>query len=122
MSYNITMFKLKSIDLVIPKGFDMHKISEESDEINISSDGIFKYRDGWEGLSFSGKVDEKGNLVVESMDCFGEGSGYYYEDVLKPLLEKCKGSIHCVAIWEGGDSIYSLVAVKGKLTEKEVDL
>ena len=123
MSYNIDTFKLKSLKLVLPRGFSFAEFSDKfAREAMMIRGDAWTFNDNGEGLSMSGHLDKEYNLVVDKIDCFGEFSGSDYARLLKPLLEKFKGSIDASLVWEGGDKIERLVAKNGKITEKEIEI
>ncbi len=123
MSYNIDTFKLKSIALMLPKDFDLSKYGDGwDDKIVLESPSKWSLNDNGEGLEMHGHFAEDGSLVVDELSCSGEWSGHTYEDVLKPMLEEFKGSIDAAMVWEGGDTINRLKAVKGKITEADIEL
>lgn len=128
MSYNIDTFKLKKIKLTLPKGFSMVEFEKEQrktnycDEIVVLSSGSWGFNTDHEGLSIAGHCDESGNLIVDMIECAGDFSGGDYTDLLIPLVKKFNGEIHCVTIWEGGDSIKDLKIKNGKVAEKNVEL
>ena len=61
-------------------------------------------------------------LEVDEISVHGDGSGYLLWKVIKPALEKSKGRLVAVRIWEGGDSVDRLVVVDGDVNEEDVDL
>lgn len=124
MSYNIDSWKTKKIEnLTIPIN-DLLEI--------ITSNGI-THRTVLKGLEVKSVIFELGeddgmtvipkdNLaIITEINLYGVRSGGDYE-VLKELLEKSKGELEAVAVWEGGDSIVRLCCIDGNVTEVDVDL
>lgn len=63
-----------------------------------------------------------GILTVTEFDMTGEGSGTFWEWILKPALEESTGILEAVRVWEGGDYIDRLAVSNGKIKEKKIDL
>lgn len=61
-------------------------------------------------------------LAVDGISVEGDGSGHFLWKILKPALEKSKGRLVAVRIWEGGDSVDRLTVVDGDVNEESVDL
>jgi hypothetical protein len=125
MSYNIDNWKTKKLDnLVIPlkalykhKRKDLHPeqpviTNEETNEVTIEC--------GCE-QEIKGTITE-GLLTVTEFDMTGEGSGTFYEYILKPALEESTGVLEAVLIWEGGDTIQRLVVKNGEILETNIEL
>ncbi len=129
MSYNISTFKLKNINITLPKSFSMEQFYEKTHKkkldwltpIEFHSDGTWNYGEEYQGFSMEGLVTDKG-LEVTHITCSGDGSGHDYSDILLPLFEKYKGDLECVQIWEGGDSIQRTTITNGIVKEEEIDL
>jgi hypothetical protein len=130
MSYNIDTWKTKKIkNLVIPlaalkvslglarRGFEPDILEHiENDNINVTIS--FNEAPGING------VRQPGNdiIVVKSINLYGEASGTAYHYVLLPALKQSQGFMEAVLIWEGGDSITSLLVKDGLVTEREIEL
>ena len=59
---------------------------------------------------------------MTGFDMSGEGSGTFYNWILKPALKQSEGILEAVLIWEGGDSIQWLTVKAGKVTERDIEL
>jgi hypothetical protein len=126
MSYNIDTFRLKKIDLTLPKDFDMEEFMKEQRcgweaPIEVASNLTdWEFNWGSEGLEIKGVITPEGFKVTE-VRCSGEGSGHDM-DILEALLVKFKGSLVASRVWEGGDSIDKITVTKGKIKVEEIDL
>ena len=126
MSYNIDTFKLKKLHLILPNDFSIQSFEKEHRKLGFCdrfevNGSEWTFNDDGEGLSMSGDIAKSGEFIVRLLDCSGEFSGIDYETLLKPLV-KLYGAIHCVTVWEGGDSICDLKINEGKAVEKEIEL
>ena len=124
MSYNIDTFKLKKVRLILPIDIKFNKYAEWLDRegavANLAK-GTWSVNDNGEGFEMHGKVTKKG-LEVTKVECWGEGSGGCYHEILLPLFEDYKGDLEAICIWEGGDSISQLSIKNGVVTERDIDL
>ena len=132
MSYNITSFKLKNLALALPLTFDFQAWLASQPE----SAGVRWCRDDGEGIQanlarntwtlplsgheLAGNI-EGDKLVVTGLECYGEGSGHIYSDVVLPLFEDFKGSLQAIVVWEGGDTVNRLTIEDGNAKEEEID-
>lgn len=123
MSYNIDHCKTRSINgLVIPV---TALYTDASKRFGIGQPAIVDMAemnvriDIAEGC-IEGRLKD-GNLHVSLISIFGDGSGYAYEDVLKPALKQSKGEWRARFVWEGGDSINTLSVKDGEITEETED-
>lgn len=125
MSYNIDTFETKYVGMTLPLSLNMEEEFPDAYCSDIEVDlekKTWSYNEDGEGFQMGGSVDLKFGLILERVKCYGEGSGHDYEDVLKPLFEKYKGSMAAISIWEGGDSILKTIIDSGKITEENVEL
>jgi hypothetical protein len=123
MSYNVTSFRLKSVSLTLPRDFSIKSFSRRAWH-EIAVDVVVNewgYNEGGEGFQMGGDVTNDG-LVVTSLDCYSEGSGTDYHELLIPLFKEFKGDLEATVIWEGGDTIERLSIVGGEATETEIDI
>lgn len=127
MSWQADHFKVKSVGLVLPKGFKIEEfIKRETGHdygmrIVVESDLVhWSFNEGREGLSPEGVVTDRG-LEVTKLECSGEGSGHDYDDILKPLFEKFKGSLEATIIWDSGEAMKVKIE-NGEVTETKADL
>ena len=126
MSYNVDNFKVKTIEnLVIPisafyafpkqgryEMFGQPRILDiVTNEVVIEGD--------CEVAEVKGILKD-GNLYVSGISCYGEGSGHFYEEGLKPLLEASTGVLKATVAWEDGDSVNKLTVTDGVFKEKSV--
>ena len=122
MSYNITNFRLKRLEnLSIPlSSFNLSERKDWHPKIEYISESELLITGGC-GQEIKGtKVGD--SIVVEELDLCGEGSGYYMYYVLNECFKRSIGVLEATLIWEGGDSITSLLVENGKVIEKEIDL
>ena len=123
MSYNIDTWKLKKVDLILPKGFNMETFSERAfGQIEVNSN-LEDWEYNWddEGLGIKGKITNKG-LEVTDIQCRGEGSGNDYYDLLVPLVQKFNGYVEAGTVWEGGDTIAKITIDKAGEHSEEVEI
>lgn len=66
-----------------------------------------------------GKLHED-KLIITAIQCYGEGSGTCFVNELTPLLEKTKGDITFVGVWENGDSVVEYRYNDGVCTEHTI--
>jgi len=136
MSYNVTTWKTKKLrNLTIP----VNALFAVPDwQLNQSVDdglgGTFAQR--WGKSYIKGALvgepvtqrngflppDSTQMLAVDEISASGDGSGSLLWKVINPALEKGKGRLVAVRIWEGGDSVDRLVVVDGDVNEQDVDL
>lgn len=130
MSYNITDFRLKEVNLVLPKGFDIQKFSKDATKYENEARGkidvatnlkSWNYNENGEGLEMEGIITKE-SFEVKHLSCRGEFSGNDYEELLKPLFEKFKGDLKASIVWEGGDSITRVTIKKGIVKEREIEI
>ena len=122
MSYNIDTWKTKKLKgLKIP----LKALSEVPDmEIKLGYSELGVRLEAYgptECFSLEGIV--KDELVeITKIENYGEGSGNFYYDSLLDLLEKTKGELEVVMVWEGGDSISRLKVKDGVIEEAQIEL
>lgn len=127
MSYNISNFILKKVNLTLPVGFNFKDWAEDRgldpwNEMVVSGDmKTWEINEGGEGFSLSGIMEPEG-FIVESIDCSGEGSGSDYRDYLLPLFAEYGGDLEASVVWECGDSIEKIKIRNGKVSTEKVDL
>ena len=123
MSYNISRFKLKSVSLTLPKGFNMRDFSRKAwREIQVATDlQTWDYNWGNEGFQMKGRVTDAG-FEVTDLRCSSEGSGNDYYYLLVPLFEKFEGNLEASLVWEGGDSITKNTIKKGVAAEEPIEI
>ena len=61
-------------------------------------------------------------LLVKEMNIAGEGSNFFFHEVLKPALKLSTGTLIATLIWEGGDSISRIIVNDGEIKEEQIDL
>ncbi len=61
-------------------------------------------------------------IYVTEIQCYGEGSGSTYRDVLLPALKEGKGTLIVSCVWEGGDSLSRLIVRDGVVTEEDIEI
>lgn len=134
MPYNISTCKVKELNNFI---LDVGLIRAEHSMCFGDDAGLEIYQGVWDGryripsdlvtICFFDGPELRGvctgdKLMVVELDLYGEWSGTFYEEILKPVFEKSVGRLEAVLIWEGGDQIQRVKVVDGVLTEEEVDL
>lgn len=139
MSYNITAMKVHSLHLELPLTFDFRQWVEglpfytedglenvgkrwilADEHIFLASNlaqGTWKLDLG--GQTLRGIIDND-CLSLISLTWTGDGSGYYYSDILLPLFNQFKGSMDVLVIWEGGDTVQEVHIVDGQIEAKEI--
>jgi hypothetical protein len=135
MSYNITKWTTKSIDnLYIPLSalYDLsstliHRGWQPGQPslnwrtglctIDCGEDAYVK---GY--LQDTNHDNSPDTIQVTEIKFRGEGSGTFFNDVAVPALEKSRGQLSAVVIWEGGDSITSFNVSDGIVTKSRVEL
>lgn len=120
MSYNITRWKTKKIDnlrirkpILYTLSGDLIRLAPLPDDLV-----VLTFLDS----EIKAKVIEDNTMLVKGMNISGDGSGFFFHEVLKPALSKSTGTLIAVLIWEGGDSISQIEVTEGKIIEKQVDL
>lgn len=127
MSYNIDTFKLKKVNLLIPKNFDLVAWDKENNNRLMGDIEIERDMKHWslnwngEGFQMKGDILPKGFLVTE-VKCKGEGSGNDFHDALIPLFKELKGDLEASMVWEHGDSITKIIITKGKAKEEPIEI
>lgn len=66
-------------------------------------------------------VIRDGDLHVTDFSMAGDGSGHFFDDILKPALAQSRGTLEAVLIWETGD-ISRLKVSDGVVKEEDVEL
>ena len=61
-------------------------------------------------------------FLCRSLDCCGEGSGYFINEVLEPALENSKGELIASCVWEGGDTINQIIVKDGNVEWVDIDI
>ena len=121
MSYNIDTWKTKELkNLQIPlSAFFLYERKDWHPQINKTENGKTIVDFGNDEII---GIETNGIITVEKISISGEFSGTIYNEMLKPALEKSKGILTVITIWEGGDSIYRLEVKNGDVKDTEVDL
>jgi hypothetical protein len=131
MSYNITRFRVKSLDLSFPLSFDFQEwiesqpnstgkrwcIEDENTILTNLAASTWKLKLGSQELSGTIKGDR---YVVDEIDWRSDGSGTLYEDILLPLFREFQGSLEALVVWEGGDTVKQVNIQKGEISEVEL--
>ncbi|SRR6266699_177557 len=129
MSYNITRFKVRRIDLSLPLAFDFQQWLETQppsvgkkwcmeDEVAVNlAKGTWTLPLSDQELSGAIEGDR---LIVNSVSCSSEGSGYIYSDILLPLFKEFRGYLIAAVVWEGGDKVCHLSIEDGVVEEEEI--
>ena len=123
MSYNISTWKTKKLEgLIIPlSAFVKHhrtdwhpeiKRDDETSEMTVTSFGS----------EIRGDLLPDELLLVKEMNISREGSGTFFDEILKPAVEESAGIVKAVLIWAGGDSITKLKVKDGIITNKVMKL
>lgn len=123
MSYNIDTFKLKKVQMTLPKGFDIESFSDRAfAPIKVSSNlEDWGYNESGEGFEMKGEIEPNG-FSVKEINCSGEGSGNDYDELLIPLFEKYKGNLEASMVWEGGDSLSKISIIDGEVKEEQIEV
>lgn len=136
MGYNVTNWKTKELqNLTIPINAlfaDEDWLPEQSTVDTNPAFYTWRWGESYIKGSIVGEAETTSNgaippdstqmLAVDGIRVEGDGSGYLLWKVLKPALEKSKGRLVAVRIWEGGDSVDRLTVVDGDVNEESVDL
>lgn len=118
MSYNISSWKTKKFDSLIVKISDLTKMSYIT--ITLLEDNLVEAEGLCEGFSLEGKLD--GDIInISEIHYSGEGSGSEWDN-FKDMLEKTKGQLEVVQVWEGGEYITRLEVDDGSVIESEIEL
>ena len=107
MSYNCDMFKVKKIENL---EFKEDAFKDCQREIKPDLTTVFSYCEAW----VSGIVVD-GSFLCEELECTGEGSGEFIDEILEPALKDSTGILVASCVWEGGDSINHLICKDGKI-------
>lgn len=126
MSYNIDNFEVKKIEnLVIPvKAFyafpkqGRYDMFGQPKILDIVTNEVVIEGD-CEVSEVTGILKD-GNIYVSDISCYGESSGHFYEEGLKPLLEASTGVLKATVVWEDGDSVIKLTVTDGVFKEKDI--
>ena len=121
MSYNIDTFKVKRLDdLSFP--VDALYLNQRKDWHPERVDG----EDG--STTFTNMETEihghvkDGRFFIDSIECYGEGSGTVMNDMLELALAESTGHLVASCIWEGGDSINRLEVHDGEISWTEIEI
>jgi hypothetical protein len=124
MSYNITTWKTKKLaSLVIPvKAFYTHERQDWHPRLAAGPEeaGVATLYCGCE-QEIKGEYQD-GHIHVTEFDMTGEGSGTFFDFILKPALKRSTGYLEAVIIWEGGEAIQRLKVEDGHLNLEDVEL
>ena len=125
MSYNISQWKTKRLEnLSLPiAAFYTSERTDWHPERSMPSNpdaGEVVLKCGCE-QEIRGVLEAE-RLTIHEIDMQGEGSGYFYHEILEPALKQSRGYLEAVLIWEGGDSVSRLIVTDGELTNDEIDL
>jgi hypothetical protein len=123
MPYNISNWKVKRLsNLKVPlPSFYKHPRTEwhPYEEYDRKTGKLLLHKMGTE---ITGTIDNDDVLSVESIECYGEGSGTVMEFIIEPALKDSTGKLDVVMVWEGGDSIQRMVCSNGKIKWEEIEL
>ena len=126
MSYNITHSKVERIENFSVPIQEMISISMEIDQrapdhkLDRDLHSTFKFLGG----ELKGAATSIGNtlfLDCSSIDLYGEGSGFLFKKILRPLFKKSKGLLEMKFVWEGGDSFSKLIVKDGEVNHEEIE-
>lgn len=140
MSYNITRFKVRRLELELPLTFDflqwvrgLPDTDEEGHE-NIGKRWCLEDEDiaiktdlaraTWSLELFDQELRgaiENNRYITNAIDWQGEFSGYLYSDILLPLFKEFKGYLRALVVWERGDSVVELNIEDGGVSEVDLD-
>ena len=118
MSYNIDTFKVKKLENLkikvsnISGRYIEHSYDDET--------GVTEFSEN-ECLYISGKARD-GILSVQSIECYGEGSGSFVNEVLEDAMAGSTGTLIASCVWEGGDSINQLRVENGKVEWVDIEI
>src|SRR5579859_5456992 len=140
MSYNITGWKVRTINLTLPLTFDfrqwlhMQPNRDEKGYENVGKRWCLEDEESkllvdfasqtWKlvcsGPTLSGVIVNGDSLALTDFEGWtGDGSGHLYSDILLSLFKQFNGTLNALVIWEGGDSIYCLNIHDGIVGEVE---
>ena len=120
MSYNITRWKTKTINnLRIPE-VALREVSEDLVRLAvvINDSVLFTFLDS----KIKAQMMTDGGYLISEINISGEGSGFFFHEILRSALSKSTGSLIATLIWEGGDSISRITVNDGEIKEEQVDL
>lgn len=118
MSYNIDTFKVKKLENL---KIDVKNISGRYVEHKTDFEtGITEFFEN-ESLYIAGKVEDR-ILSVSSVECYGEGSGSFMQEVLEDAFDGSTGTLIASCVWEGGDSINQLRVENGKVEWVDIEI
>ena len=126
MSYNIDTCRVKKIiNLVIPMTALYPTTVDKSwlpklPQITNTDTMDVLIVGGAEGFKIEG-VLKNGTIEVVNFKVFGEGSGTFMGEVLKPALEQSTGELELILIWEGGDTVERLTVKDGVIEETPIE-
>ena len=118
MSYDIDTWRVKSFDGLLVPLKAVHDLSCTT--VLLEREGKVKAEGLSEGFELVGRLVGD-SIEVEHISTEGEGSGHTWDE-FKALLNKSKGVLIAVQVWEGGDSITKLTVKDGSVVEEEVEL
>lgn len=122
MSYNIDTWRTKKLeDLEIP-----YAAAEKLSDVSIKIDRLdltepIVHIDGDAEVFEIVGVLQGTNILVNKIECYGEGSGWVWEELLE-MLKSSTGVLIATQVWEGGDSITRLIVQDGEVTEEQIEL
>jgi hypothetical protein len=125
MGVYLDRFVLKSVNLTIPKGFDILSFfNEQRPDKSWQTDPPFVRDTFWswgdgDWFKMEGSVTESG-LEVKMFDLNGEGAWSSFNYIIAPLFRRLGGSLEFVAIWDG--EVIRTKINNGILTEEEIEL
>jgi hypothetical protein len=126
MGYDISNWKTKKLEgLTIPlTAFYKHERQDwhpKQTVVEMTGDGVAVILECGCEQEIKG-VAKNGLLAVTEIEMSGEGSGTFFEWILKPALEESTGRLKAVLIWECGDSITRLKVKDGAVNREEIEL
>lgn len=122
MSYNCSIFKTKKLEnfkipvasLYKPELSDWHLNRTNNDDGTVTFDGM-------EETNLSGVIENK-IFICQSINCSGEGSGFYMREILEPAFMDSSGELIASCIWECGDSINQLIVKNGNVKWEDIEI
>lgn len=125
MSYDITKFKLKTLDsLAIPIDRFYIKGKEKYHPVIVVNGNDTVSFHFTAGGYITGVLEEESNVlnVTEFDDITSDGSGYAMDCIIIPALVSSVGYVEFTLIWENGDYIETIIAADGEVARKGIEL
>ncbi len=132
MSYNITTWMTRKLDnLVVPLvaltlvSADLVSRGFRPDNPEIAFDdkgNLNVHCHLCEAGDIFGKLLVNQQVLINQIHLCGEASGTVYNEILKPALEKSRGTLQAILVWEGGDYIQRLTVQDGQVEEAAAEI